>query len=53
MYLNITNGSAVVTRIFENEGANTYDIPVNHELDLAFNRIDQCLGGGSGSFMSF
>jgi hypothetical protein len=53
MYVNLTNSSAVVTRVFETEGSNIYDDPRNHEIDLAYNRIDQCLTGGTGSFLSF
>ncbi len=53
MYINLTNSSAVVTRLFEAEGSNAVETPLNHEFDFAFNRIDQCLGGGTGSFLSF
>jgi hypothetical protein len=54
MYLNLSNSSPAVTRVFEPVDSNIDGLPINHELDLAFNRINQCLGEeATGSFSSF
>jgi hypothetical protein len=53
IYINLTYSSPAVTRVFEPVDSNINDPPSNHELDLAYNRIDQCIGGTTNSFISF